>query len=192
MGYRTARQRETHRISQQGYRARNRERLVEKQKAYSKTPEGRAKREAYTRRNPIRFLLAEARKRVKEKGLPFCLTVSDIVIPAFCPVLGIPIISGGDRNNWPSLDRHVPELGYVVGNVFVISYRANRLKNDATFEEVEKLFRYMKDRHDAGCTVDARAEAACARIHRLPEEVFPSRILHAVSEAVGLFCAGGH
>ena len=58
-----------------------------------------------------------------------------------CPVLGIPLYSDGrDNQNAPSLDRFIPSLGYVKGNVFVISRRANVLKGDATIEEVKKTY----------------------------------------------------
>lgn len=39
----------------------------------------------------------------------------------------------------PSIDKVIPELGYVRGNVWVISNKANRIKNNATLEEL-KLF----------------------------------------------------
>lgn len=35
--------------------------------------------------------------------------------------------------------------GYVKGNVHWISRRANRIKSDATVEELEKIISYMKD-----------------------------------------------
>lgn len=40
------------------------------------------------------------------------------------------------RPNSPSLDRIVPERGYVAGNLRVISNRANTLKNNATIDEM--------------------------------------------------------
>ena len=46
--------------------------------------------------------------------------------------------------NSPSLDRIRLELGYVKGNVRVISGRANLLKNDATIEELEAVLGDMK------------------------------------------------
>lgn len=66
-----------------------------------------------------------AKARAKKAGLPFDLTLEDIVIPALCPALGTPMVK-------PSLDRTIPSLGYVKGNVQVISHRANRLKCDCT------------------------------------------------------------
>ena len=44
----------------------------------------------------------------------------------------------------PQLDRKINELGYVRGNVFVISRRANRIKSDATALELEEIARYMR------------------------------------------------
>lgn len=42
-------------------------------------------------------------------------------------------------NNSPTIDRINPKLGYIKGNVWVISNKANRFKNDATLEELELL-----------------------------------------------------
>lgn len=45
---------------------------------------------------------------------------------------------GGGANS-PSLDRIEPDLGYVAGNAIVISNRANRLKSDATIDELRAI-----------------------------------------------------
>lgn len=72
------------------------------------------------------------RHRAKERGLPFDLCVADIAVPTTCPVLGIPITLGAPPRSpgLPSIDRIIPALGYVKGNVAVISWRANNLKHD--------------------------------------------------------------
>lgn len=68
-----------------------------------------------------------------------------------CPVLGIPLIDGSKLigcsrpDNLAELDRLIPDKGYVKGNVHWISRRANRIKSDATVEELEKIISYMKD-----------------------------------------------
>lgn len=92
-------------------------------------------------------MLSGAKSRAKRKGIEFAIELDDIVIPASCPVLGIPLkisTSGSADENSPSLDRLDNTKGYVKGNVAVISYRANRIKVDATVEEVEKVLHYMK------------------------------------------------
>lgn len=89
-----------------------------------------------------RQLLAGARHRAKKFGLPFFLEIEDILIPRLCPALGLPIVrgSGGVHTpNSPTLDRIAPELGYVPGNVAVISRRANAIKQNATAEEISSV-----------------------------------------------------
>ncbi len=84
-----------------------------------------------------------AKFRAKEKGLPFNLVIDDIEIPEFCPVLGVPFIEG-DPDYTTSLDRLIPEKGYVKGNVMVMTNKANRMKSNATKEEVVKLLKFME------------------------------------------------
>ena len=89
-----------------------------------------------------RTMIMAARKRAKRLGLTFNLTPEDIVIPDNCPILGTPIKRNVGSGYWPdnpSLDRIVPEDGYVPENIRVISNRANRIKNDATLEELELI-----------------------------------------------------
>ena len=73
------------------------------------------------------------------------------MIPTHCPILGVPIeVLGEDRNRAASIDRLNPNLGYVPGNVAVISLRANRIKSDATIEELEKLVAWIRSRKGIG------------------------------------------
>lgn len=99
---------------------------------------------AYGRKHPEKSLLSNARTRAKKEGLPFSITEKDIVIPSACPVLNLVLKRGIKKLqiNSPTLDKLIPEFGYVPGNVAVISHRANKLKNDATFEEVEGLYKW--------------------------------------------------
>lgn len=91
---------------------------------------------------PAHYLLAAAQARARMKHLPFSITVADVVIPATCPVLGIPL-DKRDRNHAASIDEVVQGLGYVPGNITVISGRANRIKSDATVEDITKVLMYM-------------------------------------------------
>lgn len=98
--------------------------------------------------NIKKYMIIEARKRSKQKNIPFSITEENIVIPDVCPILGIPIIQGTEHptNNSPSLDRIIPSLGYVPENIRVISHRANTIKRDMTLEECALLFQDFKKR----------------------------------------------
>ena len=111
------------------------------------TPEGKLWHQEYEKErrknNPEYFLWKAAKKRAKEKGLEFNIEPSDIVIPNFCPYLGIEIVSAfGQKKRLPgspSLDRIDSTQGYVKGNIIVCSWRANFLKSDATLQELELI-----------------------------------------------------
>jgi hypothetical protein len=69
------------------------------------------------------------------------------IFPAdgLCPALGVPLVWGsGVNDNTPSLDRIDPNKGYVRGNVQWLSHKANRIKNDATLEELRRVYEFMK------------------------------------------------
>ena len=95
------------------------------------------------RRDPRAQMVVSARSRAKKKGIVFDITREDIIIPKRCPLLGIPLEVGNGKMHRasPSLDRLFPELGYVKGNVRVISYKANSMKQDATAKELKRIGR---------------------------------------------------
>ena len=101
----------------------------------------------WTRSNINSTLLTHARRRAKSCGVPCSITKADITVPELCPALGIPLIIGeaGPTDNSPTLDRVIPTMGYVPGNIAVISMRANRLKNDGTIEDFEKILCWLKE-----------------------------------------------
>jgi predicted DNA-binding protein (UPF0251 family) len=70
----------------------------------------------------------------------------DIEYPSHCPVLGVELdwMSLGRRTeNSPSFDRIDPSKGYIPGNVAIISWRANRIKNDGTADEHQKIANWI-------------------------------------------------
>lgn len=88
-----------------------------------------------------RGLLTGARQRSRERGLPFDLEIDDIVIPELCPILGIPLTygDGAPHAGSPSLDRINGPIGYVRGNVRVVSHKANACKNSL---DDDQLFQF--------------------------------------------------
>lgn len=102
------------------------------------TKHGQAKRNNRTREY---VMWCAAKSRAKRADVPFSIKLEDIIIPEFCPVLGVRLEEGTLQNhaNSPSLDRLDPSLGYVQGNIWVISHRANLIKNDASLDELKKV-----------------------------------------------------
>lgn len=89
--------------------------------------------------NPESKMLSHAKHRAKRNQLPFDIDINDIVIPDRCPVLGIEISFSVGIDHRPSIDRVKNDLGYVKGNIIIVSWRANRLKNDASPSELKML-----------------------------------------------------
>ena len=127
----------------------------EKQLAYAKqwrqeNPEKFREQKKRSRKSQLEnnyagVLVTSAKTRAKKKDITFTITKDDIVIPDTCPILGITLCrnEGLHKDNSPSIDRIIPELGYVPGNVRIISWRANRIKCDATPTELMLIAEYF-------------------------------------------------
>lgn len=138
--------------AQAAYRKANRQKLREYAKAYAD-----ANRELVRAKSKARYaatrttkakerLLAGAKDRAKTRGIAFDLHMDDVDWPIVCPVLGIALTYNGQeghKDSRASLDRRDPSLGYTKDNVRIISMRANRIKSDATAEELRKILDYM-------------------------------------------------
>lgn len=96
-----------------------------------------------------------ARSRARTQGIPFDITEDDIHVPTFCPVLGLKLEraeTGQGRNDHaPSLDRIIPELGYVKGNVIVISNKANRIKSNGSAEDLRRVATFYTRLENTEC-----------------------------------------
>lgn len=104
----------------------------------------------YRQANPVLFqtgdMVKHARRRAKNKNLAFDIDHDYIrsIIPSHCPIFNTKLEWSAQRGNGrrslpnsPSLDRIDPSKGYVKGNVWIISNRANAIKNDASHEELK-------------------------------------------------------
>jgi hypothetical protein len=92
-------------------------------------------------------MIRRAKCRAIQEGFSFDIGVDDLLpLPKVCPVFGVPLRpSTGSQDPWAySLDRIDNSKGYVRGNVAVISYKANRLKNDGSAEEHEIIAAWMR------------------------------------------------
>lgn len=97
-------------------------------------------------KNPAMYMWLKARNRAKALGVLFTIVVADITIPKQCPLLGVVLArsKGKVSRNSPTLDRKIPRLGYTLGNVWVISHKANAMKQDASLEELELLTKNLR------------------------------------------------
>lgn len=91
-------------------------------------------------------MLNRSRNRAKKLNMDFNLSLEDIAIPKYCPILEIELCTkpygerggkgGGFRENAPSIDRIDNLKGYIKGNVQVISMKANAMKYSASKNEL--------------------------------------------------------
>ena len=108
------------------------------------------------KRSRISSTLSAARQRAKQKNLPFDIDTTYLVsiypTDDRCPVFGTVMTFGftptkrsGGNPDSPSLDRIVPSLGYVRGNVVWMSFRANAIKQNATLEEIQAVAKFLSN-----------------------------------------------
>lgn len=94
-----------------------------------------------------RLKFTRKRQNCRKSGIPFLLNFEELAWPTHCPVLGIPMeydsFDNRAQEGSPSFDRTDSSLGYIPGNVRIISWRANRIKNDGTAEEHRKIADYI-------------------------------------------------
>lgn len=131
-------------LNSESHRNKNREEYnrycrEKKREKYSKEK----RRETYIKNNAKELFYA-AKHRAKVKNINFTIDLEDVIIPTVCPVFGIPF-DYKNKLHAPTLDRIVNELGYIKGNVKVISSKANRLKNNGTIEEFKQIIKYMQN-----------------------------------------------
>ena len=101
----------------------------------------RAQRKACRDNNIDKFLWRAAKNRALEHGLAFDIDVTDIIIPATCPVFGTPFEVGAMTA--ASLDRIDSSKGYIKGNVQVLSRKANIMKSDATLIQLQEFAQWV-------------------------------------------------
>ena len=112
----------------------------------------RQRNKKYEIENPVvrqtGAMVRSARSRAKKKNLPFDIDRDYIrsIVPSHCPIFGMPLEwsirranKAAPLPNSPSLDRIDPSKGYVKGNVWIISYRANQIKSNASHDELKRV-----------------------------------------------------
>lgn len=97
----------------------------------------------------FKLLWSNLKASAQKRNIPFSLSLADmdeIGIPILCPILGIPLYFHKNKveDNSISVDRIDSTKGYCLDNIIVISYRANKLKSDASLEEMRKIVNFYE------------------------------------------------
>jgi len=88
------------------------------------------------------------KQSAKKRNIEFSLTLSElnnISYPITCPVLGIPLRwnTGKPFDDSYSFDRVDSSKGYTIDNLQIISYLANKCKNNLTDEQMKKFCQFF-------------------------------------------------
>ena len=106
----------------------------------------------------LKKYLNNARNRAKRDSVPFDITYEylESIATDECPVYGIVfewgssnLGKGKTKENCPTLDRILPDKGYVKGNVAFISYKANRIKDNGTMQDHYAIADWIWERINA-------------------------------------------
>ena len=115
-------------------------------------PYCKACRKAAERKRPFSKVVRNAKSRALKVDVPFELTEQylESIWTGVCPVFQVRMDLPSHRESHkrtpatPSLDRLVPDKGYVPGNVLWISLRANQMKNDGTSDDLFRVAEWLQ------------------------------------------------
>jgi hypothetical protein len=90
-----------------------------------------------------------AKVRAKKRNIPCDITTAYVVsiMPTKCPVFGTKFKFKGNkfiRPESPCIDRKIPKKGYTMGNIAIISNRANLIKGANSANAVYMVYKWMK------------------------------------------------
>lgn len=93
-------------------------------------------------------LLKRLKERAAKKNIPVAVTLEDITVSAYCPILGIPLQVNhghvGGLYNSPSIDRKDNTGSYTKENIWVISQLANQMKSNASPDQLRTFARWVR------------------------------------------------
>jgi hypothetical protein len=134
----------------------NKDTVISRYQKYYRSEKGKKHRQQYLElyrtvpSNRIRAMVNAAFSRSMDNDWEFDQVIKPILMenpPSHCPCCGVELSYGtGNRTTAASLDRLDATKGYTVGNVFIICFNCNRLKSNATMQDLERIMTYMKDR----------------------------------------------
>lgn len=92
-------------------------------------------------RLPYNLKFSRWKASAKAQGIKWDLEIDDLDWPKICPYLDVELNYQSDdkADNVASLDKIIPEKGYIKGNVQIISNLANRMKSSASVDQMLKF-----------------------------------------------------
>ena len=100
----------------------------------------------------IEEMFKGALQRARKNNLPFDIDTPYLksIAKQTCPIFDIQLNwgmspNGSVKSNSPSLDKVIPEWGYIKGNVAIISFIANKIKQDVTYNDLYKVADWLHD-----------------------------------------------
>ena len=126
--------------------------LINKEKIIKQTTENKKR---IAKEDPVYSLFVRAKERAKKRNILFDIDKEYLksIYPKNnrCPILDIDFQLGflneikKNKDYAPSLDRIIPSKGYVKGNLVIVSFIANRVKNNVSVETLEKIVNFYKN-----------------------------------------------
>jgi len=96
-----------------------------------------------------RTVMGNAKQRAKHLGVEFNITKEWLINNAVdkCPLLELELLYSADKSEdrSASIDRIDSNKGYTIDNCKVISFKANRLKNNAELHELQMLVKNLRE-----------------------------------------------
>lgn len=106
-----------------------------------------------TRLPEIKTIYNRLKASAKSRNIPFNITIpelNNISFPISCPIFNIPLKfnRGEAKDDSYSFDRIDSSKPYEIDNLIIVSWKANRLKNNATLQEMQQIAEFYKTLHD--------------------------------------------
>lgn len=99
----------------------------------------------------LKTMIKTSKERATKQNVPFSIDleylISILKADDSCPVLGIKLdwnCRKISKDNSPTLDKIIPHLGYIKGNVAVISKIANTIKSNGTSQQIFAVANWVK------------------------------------------------
>jgi len=98
----------------------------------------------------FKHIITGLKSSAKRRNIPFDLSTTDldyIGIPITCPVLGVPLYyhRGKVKDDSISIDRIDSTKGYTRDNIVIVSHRVNKLKSNASLDEMQKIVSFYSN-----------------------------------------------